>query len=107
MQAVLQFSGARWLPGLAVTSSQQVEQPTRSVALCVDCSMLLLPLPLLPGCCSGLRLLSLVNDILDATALDRKRLTLNRSRVPLRPLLEEVADITQPLVRRSTAQHSS
>jgi hypothetical protein len=43
-------------------------------------------------------LLSLVNDILDAAALQHQRLVLARSRVLLRPLVEEVADISRPLV---------
>uniref|UniRef100_A0A383WHH1 histidine kinase n=1 Tax=Tetradesmus obliquus TaxID=3088 RepID=A0A383WHH1_TETOB len=48
---------------------------------------------------SGLRLLSLVNDILDAAALQHSRLVLARGRVVLRPLVEEVADISRPLLR--------
>ncbi|WIA38945.1 hypothetical protein OEZ86_005097 [Tetradesmus obliquus] len=48
---------------------------------------------------SGLHLLSLVNDILDAAALQHSRLVLARGRVVLRPLVEEVADISRPLLR--------
>jgi signal transduction histidine kinase len=47
---------------------------------------------------AGLRLLSLVNDILDAAALQHRRFVLARARVALRPLVEEVADISRPLV---------
>jgi signal transduction histidine kinase len=49
---------------------------------------------------AGLRLLSLVNDILDAAALQHRRLVLAWTRVVLRPLVEEVADISRPLVGR-------
>jgi hypothetical protein len=41
-----------------------------------------------------------VNDILDAAALQHQRLVLARTRVLLRPLVEEVADISRPLVRQ-------
>jgi signal transduction histidine kinase len=50
-------------------------------------------------CPAGLRLLSLVNDILDAAALQHRRFVLAQARVVLRPLVEEVADISRPLVR--------
>ena len=47
---------------------------------------------------SGLRLLTLVNDILDATALQHGRLRLKQEKVPLKPLLDDVIDLTRPLV---------
>lgn len=51
------------------------------------------------GIVAGLRLLHLVNDILDATALAHNRLVLQQQKVVLRPLCEEVADITRATVR--------
>jgi signal transduction histidine kinase len=50
---------------------------------------------------SGLRLLTLVNDILDATALQRGGLRLKLGRVALKPLLDDVIDLTRPLVSGS------
>lgn len=48
---------------------------------------------------AGERLLRLVNNVLDATALQHDSLLLSKQRVALAPLVKEVADLTRPLVR--------
>jgi signal transduction histidine kinase len=47
---------------------------------------------------SGARLLALINDVMDAAALRQHRLVLKKERVPLRPLVDDMLDLTRPLV---------
>ncbi len=47
---------------------------------------------------SGARLLSLINDVLDVTALQHARLVLHPQRVLLRRLVDDVLDVARALV---------
>ena len=48
---------------------------------------------------SGARLLALINDVMDAAALRQHRLVLKKERVPLKHLVDDMLDLTRPLVR--------
>jgi signal transduction histidine kinase len=48
---------------------------------------------------SGARLLALINDVMDAAALRQQRLILKQERVPLKPLVDDMLDLTHSLVR--------
>lgn len=48
---------------------------------------------------SGARLLNLINDILDAAALRRGRLTLVKRKINLRNIVDDVIELTGPLAR--------
>ena len=58
---------------------------------------------------SGSRLASLVNNILDSAAMKEKQLTVKREKVNLRHVIEEVVQLTRPLLKRGVeiAVHTS
>ncbi|MEW5309073.1 MAG: hypothetical protein WDW38_000984 [Sanguina aurantia] len=56
---------------------------------------------MLSGCCGRARLLSLIHDVMDAAVLNHKSLVLKQDPVMLRPLVDDVLDLTRSLVDSS------